>query len=136
MMMSLPLHGLFAQVSKWERLGDGLHRNRGQIDWIDFLPLAIVVAVVVIAFTALAKLRQRNDMTTPCYDSNKLFREVCLAHSLDRGSRKLLWRLAQAAQLAQPAEVFLRPSLFQPGRIPSELTNSAGDLEALRTRLF
>ena len=39
-------------------------------------------------------------MTERCDDPHKLFRELCLAHQLDRASRRLLLHLADASQIA------------------------------------
>ncbi|MGI9429130.1 MAG: hypothetical protein ACR2NM_10760 [Bythopirellula sp.] len=127
---------LFAQISRWERLGDGLHRGRGRMDPMDFLPLVIVLVIFAIVVAVVVKLRKRNDMSQPCDDPDKLFRELSLLHELDRGSQKLLRRLAEALQLVQPAEVFLKPAYFQADGIPAELQREAAELEALGKRLF
>ncbi len=127
---------LFAQISRWQRMGDGLHRGRGRLDLMELLPLVIALAVVAIVITLVVKVRKRNDMTEPCDDPDKLFRELSLAHGLDRASQKLLRRLAEALQLAQPAEVFLQPAFFQAGRIPQELLGEEVELEELQEQLF
>lgn len=127
---------LFAQVSRWERLGDGLHRSRGRMDPMDFWPLFIVLGVIAAAIVVVLKIRKQNDMTEHCDDPDKLFRELSLAHELDRGSQKLLRQLADSLQLTQPAEIFLKPAYFQTAQIPAELRNEAAELEALEKRLF
>ncbi len=129
-------HVLFAQISNWKRMGDGLYRGRGRVDLIDLLPLAIVIAVAAIAIAIVVKVRKRNDMTTQCDNPAKLFRELCLAHNLDRASQKLLGRLATALQLSQPAEVFLQPAYFRTDQIPAELRDEEAELQALQERLF
>ncbi len=127
---------LFAQISNWQRMGDGLHRGRGRMDLMELLPVVIILAGVGIAIYIVAKVRKRNDMTLVCDDPGKLFRELSLAHNLDRGSQKLLWRLAEALELAQPADVFLQPTFFQAERIPQELQGEEAELESLLERLF
>ena len=127
---------LFAKTASWKHLGDGLHRRGSRIDWMELLPVAIVLAVVALAIFVIVKIRNRNDMTQPCDDPNKLFRELSLAHNLDRASQKLLWRLAEALQLAQPADVFLQPTFFQADHIPAELQGEEAELESLLERLF
>ena len=133
---SLLTYLLFAQISRWQRLGDGLHRGRGRMDPMDFLPLAAALVLFAIVMAIVVKVRKRNDMSQPCDDPDKLFRELSLAHKLDRGSQKLLRRLADALQLAQPAEVFLQPAHFQSAQIPTALRNEAAEIEALGKRLF
>lgn len=126
---------LFAQISNWQRLGDGLHRGRGRMDLMELLPFAIALAVVAIVIVVVVKVRKRNDMTQPCNDPDKLFRELSLAQNLDRASQKLLWRLAEALQLAQPAEVFVQPAYFQ-AELPEELHGEEAEFEALHRQLF
>ena len=133
---SLLTYALFAQMSKWQRMGDGLHRGRGRMDLMELLPVVILLAIVGIAIFLVVKVRKRNDMTQPCDDPAKLFRELSLAHNLDRASQKLLWRLAEGLELAQPADVFLQPSFFQGDRIPEELHGEEDELELLLERLF
>lgn len=126
---------LFAQVSRWERLGDGLHRGRGRMDPADFIPLAILLAIAAIIVVVVIKLRRRNDMSVHCDDPQKLFRELSLAHNLDRASQKLLWRLAESLNLTQPAEVFVRPAAFD-AQLPVELHDQEAAYHALQQRLF
>lgn len=126
---------LFAQVSKWERLGDGLHRDRGSIELADVLPWLIVLAILFVVIAVVIRLRKRNDMTEHCNDPDKLFRELSQAHDLDRGSKKLLIQLAERTNLAQPAEVFLRPGIFQP-ELPVDLREQEAAYQALQQRLF
>jgi len=132
---SLLSNTLFAKISSWQRLGDGLYRGRGRTDFMDFLPVIAVLAVVAIAFAVFTAIRKRNDMSQQCDDPNKLFRELSQAHELDHASQKLLWQLATALQLAQPAEVFLKPALFQAG-LPQELCGERAEYKALQERLF
>jgi len=126
----------FAQISNWERLGDGIHRGRGRMDLMEFLPVAIFLGVVAVVITVVVQFRKRNDMSLACDDPHKLFRELSQAHELDRASQKLLRRLAEALQLTQPAEVFLQPAFFQADQIPQELRGESAELQLLRERLF
>ncbi len=128
--------GLLAQYSKWQRLGDGLRRSRGRMDFADMLPYILGLAVLAIGIAIAAAIVKRNDMSQPCNDPKKLFRELCRAHGLDFSSRRLLHQLASAYQLHQPAEVFLTPSAFQADRLPPQLQAQAGRLQQLHDRLF
>ncbi len=126
---------LFAQISNWQRMGDGLHRGRGRLDLMELLPLGVGLVVVAIVIALVVKVRKRNDLTQSCNDPGKLFRELSLAQNLDRASQKRLWRLAEALPLAQPAEVFVQPAYFQ-ADLPEELHGEEGEFEALHERLF
>ena len=127
---------LLGQISRWQHLGDGLHRGRGRTDLVDMWPLAVVLAVAAIVVTVIVKLRKRNDMSQPCNDPDKLFRELSLAHHLDHGRQKLLRQLAEAFQVHQPAEVFLQPALFQVEQLPEHLRDQSESIEELRKQLF
>ena len=126
---------LFAQVKNWQRLGDGLHRGRGRMDIAELWPLAVLLVVVAVVVFVVVKVRQRNDMTEHCDDPEKLFRELSQAHQLDRGSKKLLWQLASSSNLAQPAEVFLKPGIFQ-AELPVDLREQEAVFATLQDRLF
>jgi len=132
-----PIPGpLLAQVSKWSRLGDGLHGSRGGTDVADLIPLGIGMAVIAIAAAVIVVVKRRNDYSKPCDDPEKLFREVSAAHNLDRGSRRLLGQLAASPHLDQPADIFLQPALFAVEHLPEHLQAAGDRLEELRQRLF
>jgi len=127
---------LLGQFSKWKRLGDGLHRSGNRLEFSDLLPYLIVIAVIIIGVAVANWLRHRYDLSQPCNDPRKLFMELCKAHHLDWPTRRLLHRLALSHELAQPAEVFLKPALFETGQLPPHLMKDATRLAALRQRLF
>ena len=127
---------ILAQVSRWERLGDGLHRSRSKANLIDLLPVVIILALVGVGIAVYLKLKQRNDFKQPCNDPQKLFRELSIAHALDRSSQKLLLNLATEAGLEQPAEVFLRPALFDLEGLPQQLHAQQSHFQTLKEKLF
>ena len=127
---------LIAQLSSWEHLGDGLYRGRGRMELIEFLPLLILLAVLASGIALMVMIRKRNNMNLDCDNPQKLFRELALAHKLDRGDDRLLRKLAKACHLPQPAEVFLQPALFATETLPKQLRAEAANLESLREQLF
>ena len=127
---------LVAQIANWRHLGDGLHRGRGRMDPMDLLPYGIGLVVLGVLVAVVLKIRQRNDMSLACDDPQKLFRQLSLAHGLDRSSQNLLRRLAQALQLEYPGEVFLKPAYYQTPQLPASLRHQEAELQALRERLF
>lgn len=133
----IPWHvlALLAQVSR-EQFGRGFRGASSQRHWTDVIPYAVALALMAAGWALVNYVRRRNDMTERCDDPHKLFRELCLAHRLDRASRRLLLHLAEAARLPQPAQVFLTPSAFDPARLPASLRSRADELERLRERLF
>ncbi len=127
---------LFAQYSRWERLGDGLHRSRGRVDFIEMLPWLIGLVVMIAVVTAVVAYFRYQDLSKPCNDPNRLFRELCRTHKLDRASCRLLRQLALLTGLPQPAEVFLTPTLFEANQLPEQLRAEQERVRELRERLF
>ena len=133
---TLLANGLLAQYSRWKRLGDGLHRSHGRMEFSDLLPYLIVLAVLGIGIAVVVAIMKYNDLSKPCDDPQKLFRELSWAHGLDRGSQRLLRQLATAAGLGQPAEIFLTPSAFEANQLPAQLQVEQQRVLELRKRLF
>lgn len=136
--MNFPLLATFllAQFSRWQRLGDGLHRSHDRVGFSELLPYLIGMAVIGIGIAVFVKIRRDNDLSQPCNDPQKLFRELSRAHGLDRSSQRLLRQLAADFGLEQPAEVFVTPSIFQTDQLPEQLHSDAVQLQKLRERLF
>ncbi len=133
---TLLANGLLAQFSKWQRLGDGLHRSRGRVEFADMLPYLIGMAVLGAGIAAVVAYLKYNDLSKPCDDPQKLFRELCRAHGLDRGSQRLLRQLATSLGLTQPAEVFLTPSALEVKQLPKQLHAEEARIRELREQLF
>lgn len=119
-----------------EDFGRGFRGASSQRSWHDLIPYVAVFTVVCVAWAAYGYMKRRNDMTERCSDPHKLFRELSQAHQLDRQSRRLLLALGHALNFAQPAQVFLSPAAFEPGRLPVALRGRADELKRLRERLF
>ncbi len=136
MTIKLPVVCLLAQFSKWERLGDNFRRTRPPIELTDFVPYIFGVLLLGGIVAAIIAYRRRNDLSRPCSDSQKLFRELCLAHNLDRASQKLLSRLAEAYRLGQPAEVFVTPRVFATDQLSKQFQGEATQISELGRRLF
>ncbi len=136
MNISLTTSAIFAQISRWRRLGDGIHRPRRRVDFDDLLPWILGMAILGIVAAIVMVIVKRNDFSKSCDDPKKLFRQLSKAHQLDFGSRRLLRQLADAFQLAQPAEIFLTPMAFEANRLPPHLRSEAGRIEQLHSRLF
>ena len=136
-MNALPLGViLLGQFSKWQRLGDGFRRTGPGLELIDFLPAAIVLALVVVGIVVAVKFYKRSDFSKPCDDPGKMFRQLCAAHKLDLGSRRLLMQLATAREMAHPAVVFVTPTAFHADDLPTSLRQEEARLEELAARLF
>ncbi len=126
---------LLAQVSR-EEFGRAFRGATSQLHWTDLIPYAGAAFVVVATLSLYRHLKRRNDMSLWCDDPQKLFRELCLVHQLDRAHRRLLAKLAEAWQFSQPALVFLTPAAFELERLPASFRSKAAEIDDLRQRLF
>ena len=128
--------GIVAQISKWSRLGDGIHRSRNRMDLEELIPFGIAILLVALIAAFIVFYKKRNDFSQACNDPQKLFRELSHAHQLDRGNQVLLQNLANAFQLDQPAEIFLQPGLFEVDQLPEHLRAEEAQYTELRNQLF
>ena len=55
---------ILAQMSRWERLGDGLRKNGGHRDLIDLWPVALlIILVATVAYAAVLWRRRKRHVT-------------------------------------------------------------------------
>jgi hypothetical protein len=127
---------LLGQISKWQRLGDEFRRTGPRLELVDLLPAAIVLALVVVGIVVAVKFYKRSDFSKPCDDPGKMFRQLCAAHKLNLGSRRLLLQLAAAREMAHPAVVFVTPTAFHCGGLPPNLQREEARLAQLAAHLF
>jgi hypothetical protein len=98
----------------------------------------------IMGCTALALLicmgwrlfKEREARTFSSNSPARLFRELCTAHKLQRSSRRLLKRLAEARGLTSPAMLFVEPEHFDEATLPASLSASVRDLRQLSAQLF
>jgi hypothetical protein len=123
---------LASQEMLWGRFGDasaGTNTNH----------LMTIMGCTALALLLCMGWRLINEREARTFSSNspaRLFRELCAAHKLQRSSRRLLKRLAEARGLTSPAILFVEPEHFDEATLPANLSASAGDLRQLSERLF
>jgi hypothetical protein len=130
------MNNLFSLLPLFAEIGDNFPDSGQRMNWSDLWPYGIAAVVAAIATAIVVQVRKHNDMTLPCDDPHRLFRELCLAHKLDRGNVRLLAHLAEALRLEQPAQIFLMPAAFEPARLTASLRTRSAELKQLRERLF
>lgn len=134
--MTLPELTLLGQYSRWERLGDGLHRSGGKMELTDLLPLVAVIAVLIVIAIVAVVIYKRRDFSKPCDDPQKLFRQLCMVHGINSGHKRLLLQMAAALNLASPATLFVMPSAFRSSALPENLRSEHHRVEELAEKLF
>ncbi len=102
--------------------------------WFLLIPF-LVVGIAILCY----KIADRAPMAvnTPTL----MLHELCRAHGLSGGGRRLLERIADAAQLEQPASIFLGPQHFEAAVAEAEKTinydqRHQNQLGMLRRTLF
>lgn len=134
-MNHLLYHGiLLAQRSRLEALRDGFRRHRINADdivmWLMILG-GIVAALWLLSYLVTLQERRRGFMSPIL-----LFLSLCKAHRLRWSERWLLWRVARAQRLRNPARLFLEPERLQAVKPGWGSRTRSGKLEGLRERLF
>jgi hypothetical protein len=127
---------LLAQRSRLDHLSDPFKRPSAGIDPRDVTRALAILAVIIVLAWLLLRLRAVQERHRPYHGPLRLFLALCKAHNLRWSERWLLWRLARAQRLKEPARLFLEPQRFDiadPRRLsPGE----AARLRRIRDQLF
>ncbi len=127
---------LLARAARLHDMGSGFRGRQAQWQTSDvFFGLAVAAGVAAVVWALwYVNLRQQGggQRSRPL----GLFFELCRAHGLRFTDRWLLWRLARAEGLRDPARLFLESERFESADLPAVLRLRAGQLERLRQRLF
>ncbi len=127
--------GLLAQAENYRHLGRNFQPGARSIS----LTEAGVAAALIIGVPLLLMLLGRFQRTRQEWLRNSpeaLFGELCRAHGLAWGSRRLLRRCAKELRLDPPALLFLDPYQLDPEQLGAEGSARRDELSALRDRLL
>ena len=126
---------ILAQRDRWERLGDRF-RTGHRVDWDNLIIWGGLFALVVVAMILLSRHFSQKESRGGTHNPHTLFHELCRAHGLNRGMRRLLMRLAMEHKLEYPASIFLEPDQFAAEQLPETLRSKSMQYAKLRDRLF
>lgn len=134
--MSKLLHDgiLFARLSRLEGLRRGFRPRR--IDSGDVVTGLLILAVIVAAVWLLSYLLTLHERRGAYSSPLGLFLSLCKAHRLPWSQRWLLWRVARAQRLHDPARLFLESERLDPTNMDPPLRIRSEELKLLRDRLF
>ncbi len=116
-------------------MGRNFREASSRFQWSHVFLVLAIIAVLAVAVWLLVRyvhFRETRGFRNP----RRLFKELCAAHGLPRGRRKLLLRLATAHQIALPAALFLEPDRFDVAQLPPSWQSQQVALEELRDAIF
>jgi hypothetical protein len=123
---------LAADASWWERV----RRDPNTAFTVSELLIGIsAIGAVVLVWWLWVKwqrFQERRKFESPW----ALFAELCQAHECSRQEVALLRAVARQHRLEQPAQLFLRPELYWPPHVPSQLAGQQRELVQLHARIF
>lgn len=127
---------LFASRQEMHRVWGRFDHERPGISSGQWMIVIGVVALALLAGMVWRVAKRRSTRTFSADSSAKLFRELCAAHGLRRASCRLLKRLAEARDVANPAMLFIEPQHFDAKSLPGELKSSSKELRRIGEMLF
>ncbi len=125
---------LVAQRSRLESLGSGLRGRR--LDSGDWWAIGITIAVIVLVLWGLSWAVRLQERQRRYCSPALLFLELCRAHGLHWRDRWLLWRIARAQRLRNPACLFLEPQRLEAENLSPSLRPKLAQIQQLAERLF
>ena len=96
----------------------------------------VLLAVVIVGLWILSRTIERRSGRRQFDSSFGLFMSLCAAHHLRWSQRLLLWRLALAGRLTEPARLFVEPHRFETKNLGERLMPRAAELKEIARRLF
>ena len=125
---------LFAQLdTRLESFSAGFQKDRAQIDSGD---LVLFLTGIVATFAVLWLVARWSERRVHNDSSLGLFWTLAKTHDVSWSDRWLLWKLARARHLAEPALLFLDPRLTSPQSAHHLAPHSTARLKSLRRKLF
>ena len=127
---------LLAQMELFRNLGAGFRGRAAHFGASDLITIILVVASLALGMYLLSRMMHRQEVPQRSNSPRVLFRELCLAHGLDRSSRRLLRQIGRYQRLDHLGRLFVEPERFDPGNLSPKLRKKQELLRALREQLF
>lgn len=124
-----------SRATGWWEMGSRFREGGTALEPANLLIFLAVVSAIAVALWLVSRFFQR-DRDQPYHGPRRLFLRLCREHQLNASERWLLWRLAQAHELQQPASVFVDRRHFETEALPQSWRNEEQRLGQLRERLF
>jgi hypothetical protein len=127
---------LLAERSRLDNLSDNFKGRTGAVDKADIAAGLLILAGIAALVWLLSRFLGAPDRRKPYNGPVRLFFSLCKAQELRWSDRWLLWRLARARRLKDPARLFLEPQWFDAAGLRGSLRLRSGRLRQLRDGLF
>jgi len=128
-------HGiLLAQRTRLDGMRSGFRGRRIASD--DIVTGMIILASIALVVWVLSYIVRAQEGRRRYRGPIWLFLSLCKAHRLRWSDRVLLWRVARAQSVRDPARLFLEPELLQPAKLGPSLRMRTAQLKRLSDLLF
>ncbi|MEE8450993.1 MAG: hypothetical protein V3R99_03730 [Thermoguttaceae bacterium] len=127
---------LLADASRWSNMSQRFRGQRTRIDLNDIMTGLLILCIAICVFWVLSVVIRLQDRHRTFTSPMAMFLSLCKAHRLRLSQGWLLWRVARAHRLRDPALVFVRPELFNPARLGPSLQLRTAQLKRLGDMLF
>ena len=125
---------LLGQQSRLEGLSRGFKGRR--IDAGDVVTGLVILGAIGLAVWLLSALMNYQERRRGRSSPIRLFLSLCKAHGLRWSQRWLLWRVARAHRLRDPARLFLEPERLRPDGLGPAFRLRGLQLKQLYDRVF
>jgi len=127
---------LLAQRGRIDSLSRGFRKPPMRLDPGNVAVGLLLLAGAILAIWLLVHLLKIQERRGGYISAATLFLSLCRAHRVGWSQRWLLWRVARAQQLREPARLFLEPERLDAARLGPALQTYAAALDGLRQRFF
>ena len=127
---------LFAERSRLDNISEPFKGRPTPVDKGDIVAGLLILAGIAALVWLLSRFLGAQDRRQTYNSPRRLFFSLCRMQGLRWSDRWLLWRLARARRLKDPARLFLEPQWFEATGLGRSLRLRATRLKQLRQGLF